>query len=425
MNKISNQRFNETLYEQMLSSGLRVVVIHKPGYIGSSALLATPFGGMHTKLKDNEGNIFDILPGSAHFLEHKLFESEEGDIMSAFTEVGASVNAFTSYEETVYYFSTSNDIDEPLNMLLNFVGDLRISEESVEKEKGIIIQELRMYAQMPDSRLVNETYRSLFVEHPFSNDIGGSEESVSSITKAHLELCYHLNYHPQRMLLVVATGEQPQRIFDLVEKNHASKTFDNVPLVQSLPINEPNHVYRKNHDFTLDVQSLKSTITFKLNHSIQSERERKKAEWSLRLLMEATFSPLNPAYQDWMDEGVISDFFGFEVDLGEGYGLLMFYNETDDSTKFEEFLEKEISNSTISDATLEQLKRRYLGQAFRSLNDLEDMAISFIRATFAKADFFESLTWVEDISLKDIENVRNLIDLDNKCIVSIKKSKSS
>lgn len=76
-------------------------------------------------------------------------------------------------------------------------------------------------------------------------------------------------------------------------------------------------------------------------------------------------------------------------------------------------------------ATLEQLKRRYLGQAFRSLNDLEDMAISYIRATFAKADFFESLTWVEDITLSDIENVRNLIDLDNKCIVSIKSSKSS
>jgi predicted Zn-dependent peptidase len=421
MNKITNQRFNETLCEQTIGSGLRVVVIHKPGYIGSSALIATPFGGMHTKLKDNEGNIVDILPGSAHFLEHKLFESEEGDIMTAFTEVGASVNAFTSYEETVYYFSTSNDIEKPLNMLLDFVSDLKISEESVEKEKGIIIQELRMYAQMPDSRLVNETYRSLFVEHPFSNDIGGSEESVTSITKEHLELCYRLNYHPQRMLLVVATGEQPERIFELVDKNHAAKTFDHAPLVESVKINEPNQVYRAKFDFILDVQSLKSTVTFKLNHNYLSERERKNAEWSLRLLMEATFSTLNPAYQRWMDDGIISDFFGFEVDLGEGYGLLMFYNETDDSDKFEKFLDVEISACAISAETLEQLKRRYLGQAFRSLNDLEDMAISFIRATFAKADFFESLTWVEDITLSDIENVRNLIDLNNKCVVSIKK----
>ncbi|MDP2813552.1 MAG: pitrilysin family protein [Erysipelotrichaceae bacterium] len=421
MNKITNQRFNETFYEQTVGSGLRVVVMHKPGYIGSSALIATPFGGMHTKLKDNEGNIVDIVPGSAHFLEHKLFESEEGDIMTAFTEVGASVNAFTSYEETVYYFSTSNDIEKPLNMLLDFVSDLKISEQSVEKEKGIIIQELRMYAQMPDSRLVNETYRSLFVEHPFSNDIGGSEESVTSITKEHLELCYRLNYHPQRMLLVVATGEEPERIFDLAEKNHSTKSFDHAPLVESVKVNEPNHVFREKFDFILDVQSLKSTVTFKLNHHYLSERERKNAEWSLRLLMEATFSTLNPAYQRWMDDGVISDFFGFEVDLGEGYGLLMFYNETDDSETFEKFLEVEISKCTISAVTLEQLKRRYLGQAFRSLNDLEDMAISFIRATFAKADFFDSLTWVEDITLLDIENVRNIIDLNNKCVVSIKK----
>ena len=181
--------------------------------------------------------------------------------MSAFTEVGASVNAFTSYEETVYYFSTSNDLEKPLNMLLDFVGELKISEDSVEKEKGIIIQELRMYAQMPDSRLVNETYRSLFVEHPFSNDIGGSEESVTSITKDHLELCYRLNYHPQRMLLVVASGEEPERIFDLVDKNHSKKTFDNAPLVESVKVNEPNHVFREKFDFILDVQSLKSTVT--------------------------------------------------------------------------------------------------------------------------------------------------------------------
>jgi predicted Zn-dependent peptidase len=425
MHKITSQRFNETIYEQNVCSGLKVVVIHKPGYIGSSALIATPFGGMHTKLKDIEGNIIEIIPGSAHFLEHKLFESEEGDIMSAFTEAGASVNAFTSYEETVYYFSTSNDIEKPLNMLLDFVSDLKISDESVEKEKGIIIQELRMYAQMPDSRLVNETYRSLFVEHPFSNDIGGTEESVNSITKEHLELCYRLNYHPQRMLLVVATGEIPQRIFDLVEKNQGGKTFDNVPMVASVNIEEPAHVYRKTHEFSLDVQSLKSTVTYKLNHTLQNERQRKKAEWSLRLLMEATFSPLNPMYQQWMDEGIISDFFGFEVDFGEGYGLLMFYNETDDASQFEQFLDKEISQSVISSDNLEQLKRRYLGQAFRSLNDLEDMAISFIRATFAKADYFDSLTWVEDISQEDTENARDFIDLTNKCIVSLKKSKSS
>ena len=425
MKIVTNQRFNETIYEQNISSGLRVVVIHKPGYIGSSALIATPFGGMHTKLKDKDGNIIEILPGSAHFLEHKLFESEEGDIMTAFSNEGATVNAFTSYEETVYYFSTSNDIEIPLNMLLDFVSNLQISEESVEKEKGIIIQELRMYASMPDSRLVNETYRSLFVEHPFSNDIGGSEDSVNAISKEHLELCYRLNYHPQRMLLVVATGDQPQRIFDIVENNHSSKYFEDAPIVESVKIDEPQHVYRKNHEFHLDVQSLKTTVTYKINHQMQSESERKKAEWSLRLLMESAFSPLNPDYQNWMDEGIITDFFGFDADVGEGYGLLMFYNETEDSKGFQNFLDKQIRTCSMTEETLQQLKRRYIGQAFRSLNDLEDMAISYIRATFANADFFESLSWVEEITMDDAKRAHGLVDLNNHCIVSLKKTKTS
>lgn len=420
-----NKRFNEVLFEQIISSGLRVVVIHKPGYVGSSALLATPFGGMHTKLRDSNGGIIEILPGSAHFLEHKLFESEEGDILTAFTEIGASVNAFTSYEETVYYFSTSNDIEVPLNMLLDFVSDLRISEESVEKEKGIIIQELRMYAQMPDARLVHETYRSFFVEHPYSNDIGGTESSVMAISKEHLTMCYQLNYHPQRMLLVVATGDEPDRIFDIAEKNHQHKTFSSATTMESEKIEEPSMVYRRNFEFSLDVESVKSTVTYKFSHTYDSEPERKAAEWSLRLLLDATFSTLNPEYQQWMDQGLISDFFGFEADIGDGYGLVMFYNETADAAQFENFLDRQLQMASISEDTAEQLKRRYLGQALRSLNDLEDMAISFIRASFAGADYFDSLTWVEKITLDDIENVRKLIDLSNKCTVSVKSEKSA
>ncbi len=424
MKKISNQRFKETIYEQVISSGLHVAVIHKPGYIGSSALIATPFGGMHTQLIDESRNIYEILPGSAHFLEHKLFESEEGDILTAFTEIGASVNAFTSYEETVYYFSTSEDIEQPLNMLLDFVSDLRISDASVEKEKGIIIQELRMYDQMPDARLVHETYRSLFVDHPFQYDIGGSEQTVQAITKEHLTMCYQLNYHPQRMLLVIATGDDPQRMISIAERNHASKVFEPIRKVKSLNITEPPFVHRKHYEFSLDVQSLKSTVTYKINHTYMVERERKIAEWSLRLLLESTFSSLNPSYQQWMDAGIISDFFGYEIDLGDGYGLLMFYNETDDVKSFETFLDRQLKDMSIQTETLEQLKRRFLGQALRSLNDLEDMAISFIRSRFAGADYFESLTWVEEITLDEVENVRGLLDLGNKCTVSIKSKKS-
>lgn len=424
MKKISNERFKETIYEHVISSGLHVAVIHKPGYIGSSALIATPFGGMHTKLTDTEGNIFEILPGSAHFLEHKLFESEDGDILTAFTEIGASVNAFTSYEETVYYFSTSEDIEQPLNMLLDFVSDLRISNESVEKEKGIIIQELRMYDQMPDARLVHETYRSLFVDHPFKYDIGGSEQTVQAITKEHLTMCYQLNYHPQRMLLVIATGDDPQRMIEIVEKNHQSKKFEPIKKVASVNITEPSHVNRKQYEFSLDVQSLKSTVTYKINHAYHLEHQRKIAEWSLRLLLESTFSAMNPDYQQWMDDGIISDFFGYEIDLGDGYGLLMFYNETDDVSAFETFLDQQLQKLSIQSETLEQLKRRYFGQALRSLNDLEDMAISFIRARFAGSDYFESLTWVEEITDQDVESASSLLDISNKCTVSIKSKKS-
>ncbi|MBN2849241.1 MAG: insulinase family protein, partial [Erysipelotrichaceae bacterium] len=175
-----NKKLNEKVTETTLANGLKVFFIHKPGFISSTAVYMVPFGSLDIRQQKPDGEIIESNAGVAHFLEHKLFESNNGaDIMEAFSAMSANVNAFTSYNETCYYFSTGEaDFSQPLELLLDFVQNLSITDESVEKEKGIIIQELRMYMQMPEARLMYETYRSLFKTHPVRIDIGGSEESV-------------------------------------------------------------------------------------------------------------------------------------------------------------------------------------------------------------------------------------------------------
>ena len=167
MNRFEYKQFNEVYYEDVCENGLKVIVWHKPLFKSTSCLFGTPFGAYDLQQITDDNEVFKYYSGIAHFLEHKLFESQEGDILSEFSELGANVNAFTSYQETVYYFSTSDeDVETPLNLLLDFVQNLSITEESVEKEKGIITQELLRYLQNPDSRLYLESFKSRYHNNP-------------------------------------------------------------------------------------------------------------------------------------------------------------------------------------------------------------------------------------------------------------------
>ena len=148
--------------------------------------------------------------------------------MLDFNALGANVNAFTSYDCTVYYFSTSaQDIIPALNLLLDFVQTFNVSDESVEKEKGIIVQELMMYQQMADIRLIFELFKAMYHRSPLKFDIGGSVEDVNAITKDELELSYSLNYHPSQMSLVIVSGMDPEKLMNAIETNQLSKDFTN------------------------------------------------------------------------------------------------------------------------------------------------------------------------------------------------------
>lgn len=223
MNKVISDKYQESYYEETLKNGLKVVVWHKPNYEKSFALMATPMGSFDIKQIDSKGNMFEYHAGLAHFLEHKMFESDHGDVMDDFSKMGANVNASTTYDMTCYYFQTSGDLFKPLNLLLDFTQSFNIDEASVEKEKGIITQELNMYLQMSDFRLVKETFSALFKEHPLKDDIGGTAQSVQETTLEELKKCYQSNYHPSTMMCVVVTGNDPEQVLDEIRRNQSQK----------------------------------------------------------------------------------------------------------------------------------------------------------------------------------------------------------
>lgn len=415
---------NETHYHSKLKNGLNVIIVQKEGFKSSSCFIAFPYGSLDVKQKIGE-QVQEYPSGIAHFLEHKLFENNNGnDIMETFSHLSANVNAFTSHTETVYYFNSSKkNIKKPLNLLLDFVQQLSITDASVEKEKGIIVQELRMYMQMPEQRLVLETYQSLFHKHPIRLDIGGNEESVNSITRDLLERCYDLNYHPSNALLVCITPNKAETIQNWIEVNQDAKEFKNAYPISRVIEDEDKHVYRKEFEFEMDIQASKMTYSFKVQSISKDNKENLLKEWKYRLFLEMIFSSINPQFEIWMSDNRIHDYFGYEVELNHEYGYVMFFGENEDKEDFIKLIHEGLqSDISQFERYFETLKRRYFAQLLRQFDDQDDYAITLIRSKFSHIEITDSIHSLKSIQFNDLLNIKDdLLSLDTAFVKMNKK----
>lgn len=422
MHKTHYINLKEHITYHQLENGLSIAIIEKKGFKTSSFFLAFPYGSLDVYQEDNHQKYENSL-GVAHFLEHKLFENNNGiDVMEAFNQLGASVNAFTSHNETVYTFSSVKNIKKALNLLLDFTQAFDVSEDSVNKEKGIINQELNMYLQMPEQRLIYETYRSLYHIHPIQYDIGGDEASVNAITRSELIEVYQRNYHPQKSLLVCVSHLPAASLIKIIEDNQSQKQFEAMPLVKRSLIDEPNVVKRENFDFEMSIQASKLTYSFKIDHLSLDESVNLKYEWSLRMALELIFSSINDDYQNWLDKELIHDYFGFEVEVNKAYGFILFYGESESVDDFQTLINEGLKTDlSLFKDDFNDLKKRYKSMLIRSLNDHDDYAVSLIRSNFANIPFEYQFDVLDQIHFEDIQQSFNNIQNYSNCIVLMKK----
>ena len=418
MKKIHNDFFDEDFYIEKLDNGLEVVIFNKKEFLTTACAFATSYGALNTDevLDDKE---YHFHPGVAHFLEHKLFESEDKNIFEEFSNMGCNVNAFTSYHETVYYFTTTNkEIKKPLNLLLDFVQKLDITDENVEKEKGIICQELAMYMQNPDSRLLQETYRSLYHNYPLKYDIGGDETSVNAISKDELDLCYKINYHPNNMVLLIVSPLDVNYLMDIVKENQSKKHFDKQKDVKTLMIDEDDSVVRKEFSFKMDINMPKHVYALKLKPNFKDSDDIVYKQWCLDLYLKAYFSSINKDYQEWLNKGLINDYFGYEVDFDKDYAYILFYNESEEDN-IKELVDNELKKDLITEEILTSIKRRYIGNSFDTLNDVESFDTGYVRDYVNGIDYFKSIEILTHISLDDLKAVFKGFDYSNYALIHI------
>ena len=255
------------LYEEKLDCGLKIYVIPMPNVNNFYVTLSTNYGSIQREFIPYDGDEMVSVPdGVAHFLEHKMFEQEDGiDPLTFFASHGADANANTSNFKTTYLFSGSKYLSENLNYLLDYVYSPYFTDENVNKEKGIIGQEIKMYEDDPYSCLLENMVYNTFINHPIKIKVIGSHESINSITKEDLYTCYNTFYHPSNMFLVASGNVKPKEIFGIVKKNMSKKKFGPKKEIVLKKYDEPTKVAKKTDTIKMDVNVPKVGVGFKLN----------------------------------------------------------------------------------------------------------------------------------------------------------------
>ena len=263
MQTIQYDQLRETLYYERMANGLDVYVLPKPGFQKTYATFSTKYGSIDNRFRVGGGEVHEVPDGIAHFLEHKMFEEPEGDVFAKFASRGASANAFTSFDRTVYLFSATEHILDNLRTLLDFVQNPYFTDENVEKEKGIIGQEIKMYQDQPDWRSYFGLIGAMYNVHPIRIDIAGTIESISRITKETLYTCYRTFYHPSNMMVFVVGGVNPEEVFELVRENQSGKTIEPQGQIDRLFDMEPAEVRERRKETILPVALPKCLFGFK------------------------------------------------------------------------------------------------------------------------------------------------------------------
>lgn len=425
MKKRAYPQLNETLYMETLDNGLEVFVLPKPGFSKTYATFTAKYGSIDNHFTSLQGEEMVVPDGIAHFLEHKMFESEAGDVFYTFSRQGASANAFTTFNRTAYLFSCTDQVKENLLTLVDFVQDPYFTDENVEKEKGIIGQEIRMYDDDPDWRVYFGLLEAMYQHHPVRIDIAGTIPSISQITKELLYSCYETFYHPSNMLLFVVGAVNPEEVIAWVQENQAQKSFAPPPHIQRYYPEEPKAPRTHEVRQQLAVGLPKLMMGFKEDRLLTGA-ELLKRELVTELLLESVIGQGSALYQRLYEQDLVDEHFGYECSEEPQYAFSMIGGDTKDPDAVVGQVRESLAalrQEGLDPKVFERVKRKKLGQFMRALNSLEFVANQFTGYRMNGTDFFEILPVMESVTLEEV-NQRLLEHLDpQQMVVSIVEPK--
>ncbi len=416
--EIKSQRIGDSYYKIDHPTGLTIYVYPKEGYNSAYAIFGAKYGSINTKFSVDDENRITVPDGIAHYLEHKLFESEEGDAFARYAKTGANANAYTSFEKTCYLFSCTDKFDESLEILLDFVQDPYFTAQTVAKEQGIIGQEIKMYDDSPEWRVMFNMLEGMYKNHPVKIDIAGTVETIAEITAEKLYEVYNVFYNLNNMVLCVSgnvTVEQVLRTADKMlkpcEKHSINNYFDEEPyeicepyVEQSFPVSMPlfNLGFKERADKILDVKKLACTD----------------------ILLAMIASQTSPLYRELLDNNLINGSFSYELFEGPGYCSVIFGGESRAPKQAAETIKQYISklkSEGLGKSDFEISKKSVYGDAVSALNSVSSISNAVVDYHFNGNELFSYIDAIADIDFDDVSTrFSEMLDVNN-CTLSVVK----
>lgn len=423
MQVIENLKVKEKLYIEKLENGLTVMVIPKAGIQKKYVIWGTNYGSNDNKfIVPGESNETEVPNGVAHFLEHKLFEQENGtNSLDTLTALGVNANAYTTNDHTAYLFECTDNFYEALDELMDYVQHPYFTDENVEKEKGIIGQEIMMYDDYPEWQVYLNAMKAMYHENPIKIDITGTIETISHIDKEILYKCYRTFYNPSNMAIVISGDFEPKAILEEIKKRLIKS--DKQGEIKRINSIEKESIVQEKIEKKFEVSRPLFTIGIKDNPNDQDEIVKKHL--SIEILMNLIIGRSSKLYQKLYNDGIISGQPSLDYEFGKTYAHILITGQCTDPEKVYEEFKKEVKNikeEGIQEKDFERIKKMIYGGYIKEYNDVQDIARIFLSDYFKGINAFDYLEEMESINLNYVNQI--LIDIfkEEKMILSIVRS---
>ena len=424
MQVIENSKVKERLYLEKLENGLTVMIIPKKGMKKKYMIWGTNYGSNENVFIVPGENIKTEVPnGIAHFLEHKLFEQENGtNSLDTLTSLGVDANAFTTNDMTAYLFSCTDNFYPAMDELMDYVQNPYFTDDNVEKEKGIIGQEIMMYDDYPDWKVYLNAMQILYHNHPIKIDVVGTIDSINKIDKEVLYKCYNTFYNLSNMAIVICGDFEAEKILEEVKKRLKENKANGE--IETFYPEEPDTIVKEKIEEKMEVSQPMYTIAIKVKPTDNPE-EMVKRDIAIQIILELLIGKSSSLYKQLYNEGTISRGIGANYEFSENYAHIIISGQSNEPQQVYNKIKEEIKRQQqegFCENDFNRIKKKIYGEYVKDYDDVENISNMFLANYFLEINSFDYLNQIDNMNVEYLTQVLNDVFKEEKMVISIVKN---
>ena len=422
MKIIANNKIKEKMYVEKLDNGLTVIVVPKKGEQKKYIIWGVNFGSVDNKFMiDNE--VIKIPDGIAHYLEHKMFEQRSGiNSLDTLSSLGVNANAFTTNNFTAYLYECTDNFYPALDEFMDYVQNPYYTAENVEKERGIIEQEISMYDDEPEWQLYMNAMKLMYHKNPVRIDIAGTKETIAEIDENTLYKIYNNFYVPENMAIAVCGDFEPEKILQEIKNRMTLKMLNKK--ITRICEEEPEEIFEKKKVVQMEISRPIFMIGYKVK--LNADENIVKKDLSIEILSNIIFGSSSNLYKKLYEEGLILSEFEFDFEYARDYAHYIIQGSSDNPEKVINEIKNEVDfflNQGIKEEDFSRIKKKVYGELVKSYNDVQSIGNSAISNYFKNINIFDFFEEFDSLSKEYTEQVLKEVFVENKKVISIVESK--